>query len=772
MRNLGKVEEMTEYIGIIKWFGGMYGEKDYGFIRPCNGGEDVFIHRNGLKDRHIKLDEGTCVLYKTRKRKGRVCATNVDLLINHKTEDNCKLMRDLVYNHELRDKIAIQYILNWATLDEAEEYILKREKESKYFTQNLIRELPADLVLKSEKIRGVLDYEDQLDLLLNEESEISNEYREYFLNILKYIPRYASNQYNKSLCYQIYERFHCNDERLYKYVPDQYLDILIEKWRESEHNKNLEDSVLLFIQYRNVLDKLYQMLSLEEFMMSERIRGCLKPKDRLLILCNAQIINPNEYYEEFVTTLGLITGDSDIFTLDFLRKIYERFHYNDERFYKSLPASYMKVLIEQYKGNLDSKEYLNSLISFIKNKESRVDWKSVDWTLMSNNEIFQLAPPIIKVLFLTGQNRIENQQKILQLIDLAPKEQIQWYALNYGLNISENYEWFKRLSPIDQVKKFDERKTNWNWMSLKGKILYLYRLAKENKVLPPDFINKENHHLIFILYKMMISTVNEKNDIFEEFNEWLYTTIFNEHGNYRYVDLWPILPHCSYNASWYCEGRPWYNDTKSEFKLDRNLEAELIYCARCPSERKICNHKNIPYKGYARVYPRLTLSWEEWSIIEFMECYSIRASLFHIKDSREYITKISGWTNRIKEIYEKAECRSCKSILKANLNYSKKIDAAYNVTVFNCPNDGLNHDKNVYINHCWRCHQIIDSRESKVKVDNMYLCIYCGSGPRNEWYSPGQICPNCGEIDMKRIEFEGGALNYVCRYCNHSINVF
>lgn len=202
------------------------------------------------------------------------------------------------------------------------------------------------------------------------------------------------------------------------------------------------------------------------------------------------------------------------------------------------------------------------------------------------------------------------------------------------------------------------------------------------------------------------------------------------------------------------------------------MEAELIYCARCPSERKICNHKNIPYKGYARVYPRLTLSWEEWSIIEFMECYSIRASLFHIKDSREYITKISGWTNRIKEIYEKAECRSCKSILKANLNYSKKIDAAYNVTVFNCPNDGLNHDKNVYINHCWRCRQIIDSRESKVKVDNMYLCIYCGSGPRNEWYYPGQICPNCGEIDMKRIEFEGGALNYVCRYCNHSINVF
>lgn len=768
---------MTDNIGIVKWFGGTYGEVNYGFISPSTGEEDIFVHRNDLKDRNIKLAEGTCVLYKTRERKGKLCATDVDLLINHKTEENYKIMRDLVYNHKLSYEMKIQYLLNWATFDDAEEYILKRKEENDYFIKDLIKKLPLDFVLKSEKVWKILEYTDQIDLLLNEKFEMSKDYREYFLSILKYIRINASSEYNKPLCYQIYERFHCNDERLYKYVPKEYLDILIEKWRERNYNKNLEDSILLFIQfrYKNVLDKVYHMLSHEELMMSGRIRECLESKDRLSILCNAEIINPNKYYEEFVTTLEefviapeFMYSHDSVFTLDFLRKVYERFHHNDERFYKPLPESYVQVLIERYQNNLDSKEDLNSIIAFIKSKDSKVDWKSFEWKLLFNDEIFQLAPPIIKAVFFTHQNRIENQPKILQFIDLATEEQIQWYILKYGLNTSENYEWFKRLSPLNQAKKFDEGKTDWNWMNLKGKILYLYRLAKENKVLPSNFVNKENHQLILILYKMMISTANEKSDIFEEFNKCLYTTIFNQYENKDYVDLWPILSHCSYNDSLYCEGRPWYNDTK----LDRNLEANLIYCARCPGQSKTCDHKDV-YNGYARVYPRLNLPWEEWSIIEFMECYFIRASSSHIRDYREYIAKISGWVNRIKEIYNKAECRCCKSLLKANLNYSKKIDAAYNVTVFNCPNDGLNHDKNVYINHCWGCKKVIDSRESKVKVDNMYLCIYCGSGPENGWYSPGQICPNCGEINMSgEINMEQiRLLKYVCAYCNHSINV-
>lgn len=765
---------MKKHIGIVKWFGGMYGEKNYGFICPCNGGEDVFIHRNELKNKNAELDVGSFVLYKIGKRKGKICATNLDLLINHKTVENYAIVHDLIHNcdfmydTELRDEIVIQYLLHWTTLNEAENYILDQEKENRYLAQNLIKQLPCEFVLQSKKIREILPYQEQFEMLLNVSIEKSNKYLEYFLNILKYNLVYVSIQVDKTVYYKIYDRFHCKDERLYRFVNPLYLDILIEKWRESQYSKDLEDSIIFFCKSP---DRLYRLLSNEEFIKSDKIRGILNPRERILVLCDVPLDCSNEYYEEFIITLELATNNTDIFTLDLLTKIFHRFHCDEERFYKIIPADYLKVLLEQYRNNRE--DYLNQIISFIKIKKniSDINWEIIDLKLLMNNEIFQLAPPIKKVLFLTYQDKIKNQERILQLVDLATKQQIQWYALKYGLNISENYEWFSRLSVIEQVKNFDERKTDWNWMKIQAKVLYLYKLARENKVLPPYYIASERHQLIQILYKMMLSmTQKEKNTIFEEFNQWFHEIVIDRYGNDKRIDLWPILPYCAYidKKVYYCEGNPWYRDRGN--KINYNLEAKHIYC---PKLKKVCNHKNIQNNGFSRVYPRLELPWEEWSIIEFMECYSIKATPLHIRDPRKYFTKIGGWTNRIGELFEKAKCRECGSTLKANLNYSK-YSLAYSVTIFNCPNDGKKHDKDIYINHCWGCEKIIDSRESKIKLDDMYLCIHCGSGPReSKDYSPGQICPNCGEIDMKSIEVTNSCepRKFICKNCNHSIEV-
>ncbi len=64
--------------GTVKWFSQ---DKGYGFIKPDDGGEDVFVHHTGIAGEGFKtLDEGDKVSYEVTEGRKGLQATNVSKL--------------------------------------------------------------------------------------------------------------------------------------------------------------------------------------------------------------------------------------------------------------------------------------------------------------------------------------------------------------------------------------------------------------------------------------------------------------------------------------------------------------------------------------------------------------------------------------------------------------------------------------------------------------------------------------------------------------------
>jgi CspA family cold shock protein len=61
--------------GTVKWFNS---NKGYGFIKPDDGGADLFVHHSEIKSAgYASLDEGQKVEFEVGQGKKGPCATNV-----------------------------------------------------------------------------------------------------------------------------------------------------------------------------------------------------------------------------------------------------------------------------------------------------------------------------------------------------------------------------------------------------------------------------------------------------------------------------------------------------------------------------------------------------------------------------------------------------------------------------------------------------------------------------------------------------------------------
>ena len=143
----------------------------------------------------------------------------------------------------------------------------------------------------------------------------------------------------------------------------------------------------------------------------------------------------------------------------------------------------------------------------------------------------------------------------------------------------------------------------------------------------------------------------------------------------------------------------------------------------------------------------------------------------NVKAVAEYSYRISAFVNRLITIRPHMKCEKCGELFHPNFTYSRmdgNLDAPpkLSATVFYCPQTTYQsgdpkHDDNVYLNYCYHCHQIIDSRECHVRdggkaahqmlirggcETGQWLCMRCGG---TQYVFPGEQCPSCGEIDFE-----------------------
>jgi len=219
------------------------------------------------------------------------------------------------------------------------------------------------------------------------------------------------------------------------------------------------------------------------------------------------------------------------------------------------------------------------------------------------------------------------------------------------------------------------------------------------------------------------------------------------------------------NPELFCDGRPWKNINR-------------IYCPR--EKDHACEGKACSYfftMSYENTKYRETNKPGDITLTDLLINIRYNPDIAEIKDGDpdanlvpwNYSFLLSGYVNQIIRIYSHMKCR-CGASFHPNFRYAKKFTAYVSPTIYNCSHEetkDFQHDKNVYLNFCINCHQIIDSRECKHQDSEGYwICMHCGGSFEHK--NGNEICPSCLCDDPSMLEIKGEK-RIICHKCGHNL---
>jgi hypothetical protein len=157
-----------------------------------------------------------------------------------------------------------------------------------------------------------------------------------------------------------------------------------------------------------------------------------------------------------------------------------------------------------------------------------------------------------------------------------------------------------------------------------------------------------------------------------------------------------------------------------------------------PEAKYLCRSRVC---GDPQVVPNLNKSYLNYSAFDWLAHYGVMYSGCG-PARNDFPIKLAGYFNRIRELNERLNCRSCQKLMTPNMNYARveavtidpqtgnkittPVSAAYRLTVFHCNDPSCNQNGiGHYINHClgFKCYEIIDSRDLEEKCsEGRYIC--------------------------------------------------
>ena len=452
--------------------------------------------------------------------------------------------------------------------------------------------------------------------------------------------------------------------------------------------------------------------------------------------------------------------------------------------------AHLKVLLEllQRQQKPQPEEFLrDELFTLLSVGLSISLWAIIPDVLIQEEKYDPLAPPKDRVRWLlrklTG-NDLETDSLIISRIakilakipagqrkSMLPDDSELWgkYPDLLGLLPDEEKILFIWNWPENEIKAF------WPNLSLRGRILFIFRAAVEKRSL--EFLAGLEKNKLIASALLIHDGDDPQNRRFERAHNLFQDFVIGQAwDNTDPIDLHGYLPLCRMGIVAYCEVKPWRDD-EDQHRSDGRVSRTF-----CPRYKQACEfirpedvnqrfsgpvkQKEGPYG--ARLYPEPSLDWRNWSLLELIEATHVKTAIPG-QIFTEYVQKLGGWVNRLNEIRERLKCSVCGELMRPDMEYPRSL-ARYMVTRVSCRH-GMGHDQNIYLNHCWACREIIDSRESSIRHENYYLCIHCGSGlQRSPTYTQGDICPKCGKANCMAMD-PAHQRSMTCSECGHTIRL-
>lgn len=743
-------------LAVVKWFGGKRRdgvENDFGFVVIDN--EDIHIHKKVLNKELLETIKEDMFIWVKRNQKGKIVKAR-PLHLENQEELLVSLRLDVssIQYQTLMNKLQ-PHILDIDVLEEQ----LKLEN-SKELMQKLLLAYWSKATV-NQCLTSIIDYSitelslEMVQVIVNKPCDYNEQLEQLLEQTLKKIAVYKKIQAHEVFIKNytnLFEFFEMEDALLKQLLEDETSGQIIAGKAAKDIPVVKSGEVLRYRDFSR-----YKSIPIAYWFKYEILHKLIRRK------------NVYPYFIQSYVNSSVGTNEIQLAMNHFTKYFFGKVE-------RSMPTTYWDSYVKQSLAYFPSLSMLS------------IEKQFTYWNESTNN----------------------NVEKMLEVITQIAEEKRGDFIARLS-QIYRNHPSFLLFLPVlERVElvynQLPNNKKLWSEQEPLVKNYLIYKMTEQNVKKRPQkwltnelilqFGEDEKHPLIKVCLRLLYAGLNkQKLNVEEAVLNPIDKVILQQANARNGFNMLALLPRCNIKNSYvkHCEGR--YIVYRNTFP-DGTVEVDAVYY--CPRLRKACNpaeclelDDTIAVMDGSRIGPNFQLPYSYWSLQEmltFADLEPLNETLKREDFTDYYTNKIAGWVNRLEKLIQRMKCSACSEPFRVDFEFSKRYDAAYNTTIFSCrtneKNENPEHDYRIYLNHCYHCNQLIDSRESKYQIyknNSYYICIHCaGAEPYIEYnppwdltpkrkYQQGDICPKCNYREQPMIVTKSKWK--ICTSCNHEIKL-